>query len=269
METFQIAEYASIALSLLFFTVSSAFDLKKREVSDWVWLVYGPLGLILTCYRLLIDPLTLMLVLVSIGLTTLISVALFYFNIFGGADAKAMICLGLTLPLAPNSYRSLVGYVLPIFPICVLTIGYVCSLSVAVWLGLRNLIAYSQEGSALFTGLEEESWWRKILAAISGYPDDVSNLARTFYLYPMERVEETQAKRKFHFFIDAETDRDEVVSKFIRSLEKVGSPQRVWVSPGLPMLVFILIGLAMALSLGDLFFSTMLRIGSLHVHSVM
>jgi len=80
-------------------------------------------------------------------------------------------------------------------------------------------------------------------------------------LYPMEEVvEETnEARRRFHFLFDAESDRGVMVSKFVEALKKVGSPHRVWVSPGLPMLVFIFIGLIITVTLGDVIFYAIFR----------
>jgi prepilin signal peptidase PulO-like enzyme (type II secretory pathway) len=34
-------------------------------------------------------------------------------------------------------------------------------------------------------------------------------------------------------------------------MKKVGSPSTVWVTPGLPLLVFILVGVVIGLTLGD------------------
>jgi preflagellin peptidase FlaK len=257
----QITEYSSISLSLFFFALGSWFDLKTREVSDKVWLVYGPVGLVLSVYRLTANGSSLILALVSMGLTILVSFALFYFGLFGGADAKAIICLGLTLPLAPSGFQSITGYVHPFFPIVVVIIGYLCSVSVAVWLGLRNLGTYLTE-PRMFEGLEHESVWRKILASITGYRTGVSKLHETFYLYPMEKVVEDSngAHRTFQLFVSAEVNREKLLSELNGSLPKVGRPHRIWVTPGLPMLLFIFIALIITLILGDPVFTGVLML---------
>ena len=56
-------------------------------------------------------------------------------------------------------------------------------------------------------------------------------------------------------FFDAEADRDQLVSNFTESFQKAGYSGKVWVTPGLPMLVFILAGLLVALVVGDPIFS--------------
>jgi preflagellin peptidase FlaK len=261
LEPSQIVQYLSVFVTLVFFALASVFDLRTREVPDWVWLVYGPIGLTLTAIWLFLNSSETLLAVLSIGLTTLLSIALLYFGVFGGADAKAIICLGITLPLAPSSYVTLVGYVQPFFPVVVVIMGFVCSVSVVFWIGLRNLLSRSR-GHNLFEGLDNESLPTRVLAALTGYPTDISRLRSSFYLYPIEEVVEdtTGAHRRFHLFFSAETDRDQMISDFTNSLGKVGSPSRVWVSPGLPMLLFMFVGLVITLITGDLIFSTILMI---------
>lgn len=258
MDPLQILDSASILATLAFFALSAAYDLKTREVSDRVWLLYGPLGLALTAVRLYLIPSLLTLTLLSVGITTLASFGLLYFGLVGGADTKALICLGLTIPLVPSSYAPLVGYLHPFFPIVVIVISFFCLAAAVLWYGFKNLITFIRQGSRMFAGLSEEPWWRKLLASITGYPTSPARLKSTFYLYPMEEVVKVgnRPRRKFHLFFAAETDRDKAVSRFLKSLGKVGRPRKVWVSPGLPMLVFILIGLIITLIAGDLIFGT-------------
>jgi prepilin signal peptidase PulO-like enzyme (type II secretory pathway) len=57
-------------------------------------------------------------------------------------------------------------------------------------------------------------------------------------------------------YSNPDVDRDQLVSEFEESLKKVGSPSTVWVTPGIPLLVFVLIALVIVLLLGDpLFFA--------------
>jgi preflagellin peptidase FlaK len=195
-------------------------------------------------------------------LTTLLSLALFYFGLFGGADAKALICLGLTIPLFPSGYETLLGYVHPFFPVVVVMIGFLSSLSVAIWIGVRNLPRAVGHRVELFRGFEHEPLWKKALAIITGYPSSISKLRSTYYLYPMEEIadEPNGARRRFHLFFSAEAEREQMVAELEKSLPKVGSPNEVWVSPGLPMLVFMAIGLVITLVLGDLIFSSIFLI---------
>jgi preflagellin peptidase FlaK len=109
----------------------------------------------------------------------------------------------------------------------------------------------------MFRGLEHESQWKKVLAMISGYRADVSKLRNTFYLYPMEEIagNEGAPRRSFKLFVDAESDRDKMVSELSDAYSKFNLQGQVWVTPGLPLLVFITIGFVITLIFGDVLFS--------------
>jgi preflagellin peptidase FlaK len=257
MDPFQLSEYLSIFISLIFLAFAAWCDLKTREVSDKAWLVYGPLGLALTVYRLWVEPSLLLLNAASIGLSILAAFGLVFFGLTGGADGKALICLGLTLPLPPRTLNPVLGYFHPLFPIVVLYTAYIVSISVAFWMLGKNLTLWARLKSGMFQGLEQEPAWKKVLAFITGFPTQLSQLRSTFYLYPMEEVVEDEggAHRTLETYSSADVDRDQVLSEFEGSLKKVGSPSMVWVTPGIPLLVFVLIALVIVLVLGDpLFF---------------
>lgn len=257
MDALAIVQFLAIAVTLLFLGLSSILDLKSREVDDRVWLAYGPIGLVLTIVTLFMDPSRIILTVVSAVIAFALAIGLFYFGLFGGADAKGVMCLGWTIPLIPLGFHGLLGYAHPFFPIVVLVTGFLCSVVAAVWFGMQNLLTYSRLGSAIFQGLEHESKWRKALAMISGYRTEMSRLRSTFYLYPMEEILQAQegARRSFKLFVDAESDRDKMVSEFSNAHSKLNLQGQVWVTPGLPMLVFITAGLVLTLIFGDILFS--------------
>jgi preflagellin peptidase FlaK len=257
-------ELSAILVTLFFFLLTSVLDVRSREVDDRVWLVYGPIGLVLTIAATLLEPSRLLFTVVAIVVSVAFAVGLFYFGFFGGADAKAIMCLGLTIPIVPHSYLTLLGYAQPVFPIVVVITGYICSASAAVWYGCKNLVSYLRVGPKFFQGVEHESRWRKALAMVSGYPADVSRLRSVFYLYPMEEITERPegVQRKFRLLFNVEEDRNKAVSDFCDTYSRLGLRGNVWVTPGLPMLVFITIGLVLTLILGDLVFSTVLLLAA-------
>jgi len=258
LDPFQASEYASISISIAIFAFAAWSDLKTREVSDKVWFVYGPLGLAFTIYRLWVEPSLLLLTGASIGLSILVAFGLVFFGLTGGADALALICLSLTLPVPPRALTPMLGYFLPFFPIVVLYTGYLASILVPFVMIAKNLSVWVRLKSGMFNGLEHESTWKKALAFITGFPTSLSQLRSTFYLYPMEKVVEDKegVRRTLDVYSSADVDRDQVVSEFEESLKRAGSPGTVWVTPGLPLLVFLLIALVFVLTLGDpLFFA--------------
>lgn len=109
----------------------------------------------------------------------------------------------------------------------------------------------------MFAGLQEQTRWKKVMLMLTGFRASLEKLRSTFYLYPLEVVvsNEAGARRSVKLFFDAEADRDQLVSNFAESFQKAGFSGKVWVTPGLPMLVFILAGLLVALVVGDPIFS--------------
>lgn len=86
----------ALAVATLFFGLAGYQDWRKREVQNWVWVIYGPLALAITlvCYSgwLLIFAVSFMVV------NAVVSIGLFYAGVWGGGDSKAFMCLGVGLP---------------------------------------------------------------------------------------------------------------------------------------------------------------------------
>ena len=166
--------------------------------------------------------------------------------------------LGFDDAASPSSFQPVLGYLHPVFPVVVVVTGFICSAAIAVWYGFRSLATYLARKEHMFEGLQGESWWRKAMACILGYRTELSKLRSTFYLYPMEEVVQGAEgpHRALKLFTDAETDREPLISELSTSLTKLGYEGKVWVTPGIPMFLFILIGLILTLILGDIIFST-------------
>lgn len=264
MMLLEILDALSISITLLFFAVGSYFDLKTREVPDKVWLLYAPLGIGLTVAHALVEPSTVVLSVASAVVAVVVGFGMFYFGLFGGADAKAIFCLGATIPLVPHTYNTLLGYVYPFFPIVVIVMSYLCSVAIIVWLGLGNLLQYLRVDGAMFSGLKEESRWRKVMASITGYRVSQGKLRSVIYLYPMEEVLQTSdgARRALRLYMSAEEDRDQVISKLSTDLANIQYEGEVWATPGLPHMVFLTLGIIITLIVGDPIFTTVLRLAA-------
>ena len=115
----------------------------------------------------------------------------------------------------------------------------------------RNISWKLKNNKGVFAGLETESFWRKFLAIISGYKVRLSSLEKG-HLEPLEDIEindERERKRKLLVFPSYE-EHEDIVSRL-----KENDNERngwVWVTPGLPLLIFITAGLIVALAYGDL-----------------
>jgi preflagellin peptidase FlaK len=245
----------SILISLAAFIVASISDLKKREVSDGLWLIYGPTGAVLTLLRFAINPSLVRFGLLSIGLTAMLAFSLCRLGFFGGADAKAFICLAVSLPLPPTTMGPVTGYVHPFFPITVMITSFLCSAAIIPWIAMKNLKTYLTKDSSMFDGLNEEHWWRKIAVFVIGFPIARRDLRKRRFLYPLEEVSRSTGRphRTLRLF-NAQLDHDLLVSEYLNSFAEADSDAKVWVTPGLPMLLFTLLGLVVSICLGDVIF---------------
>ena len=261
----QIFDGARTIVCLSFLIYASWSDYKTREVSNKVWIILGPLALALTAFQFLVfDPEHLLTYVLSFAVTSALALLIFYAGGFGGADAKALMCIALALPVYPSYFLPQPsGLFSPLFPLTIFTNSVLlAALSVSYAL-LRNLLWIGRNSGGLFEGLETESLGRKVVALFSGYKVKVTKLKKG-HMYPLEDVyvdEEGDKKRKLMVFPKDE-EREEIVARILENVDEEKYDGGLWVTPGLPLLIFITAGLIVALACGDLvwiLFSSFLR----------
>ncbi|MEJ2242411.1 MAG: A24 family peptidase C-terminal domain-containing protein [Candidatus Bathyarchaeota archaeon] len=254
----QILEGSRVILLLGFLIFASWSDYKNREVSNKVWVILGPISLFLTGFQFLVyspKPIqNLIFYVLSFGITSALAIVIFYVGGFGGADAKALMCIALALPVYPNNLlpRPL-GFISPLFPITIFTNGVLLG-SLSVFYALfRNIIWIAKHKKSIFDGLENESFGKKLLALFSGYKINLNKI-KNGHMFPLEDIEvndERMEKRKLLVFPDDE-EKEEIISKLLRNLEKEKLDAGIWATPGLPLLIFITLGSIIALVYGDI-----------------
>jgi len=224
-------------------------------VSNTLWLVMAPFAFALTTLQfMLFSPQLFQFYMLSFAVTTALSVALFYAGAFGGADAKALICLALALPLYPSySFWSSVVFVSPLFPITVFSNGVLLAGFTIIYAVVRNLVWKLRTGGKFFQGFENESTWRKALVFLTGYKVKATALEKG-YFYPLEDIDitETGENERRLLVLPSDEKAKGVVEKILSATRKERLPNEVWATPGLPLLIFITAGLIVALIFGDL-----------------
>jgi preflagellin peptidase FlaK len=250
----------SIAICVVFLAFGSWSDLRTREVSNKLWAVSLPVSAAITVIRISLSTGLVLLYFASISISILVSIAIFEAGFFGGADAKAMICLGVALPLSPSIFHPIFGYFHPFFPLVVLTNGFLISLLSVLYVVGRNLRWKLRTKEPLFQGFESEPFLKKVLVAVSGYKVALAELRRRPHLIPMEDVDETdgEPQRTIRIFAGAEADTEAPVERLERYNSTGLVPDLVWITPGLPMLVFLSFGFVASLVLGDVLFHAIL-----------
>jgi preflagellin peptidase FlaK len=252
----QILDGARVILCLSFLIYASWSDYKTREVSNKVWAVLGPIALALTALQFLVystEPLQLITTYVlSFAITSGLSLAVFYVGGFGGADAKAFMCIALALPIYPGHlFSQPTGFVSPLFPITIFTNSVLLGALSVFYALFRNLLWITKNREGLFEGFKTETFGHKILAAISGYKVQMSKLENG-HMFPLEDVETSEdgeKNRKLLAFPKYE-EREDIITRLKESVKE--NKHDVWVTPGLPLLIFISLGLIIALTYRDI-----------------
>jgi preflagellin peptidase FlaK len=251
---------AKILLSLAFLVYASLSDYKTREVSNRVWVFFAPVAFALTFTELFLSDFSLLPFYgLCFGLTTAFTIILFYAGGFGGADAKALMCLALALPFHPQELLTpLSGEVSPImqlfFPLTVFSNSVLLAALTAIYMLFHNLLWQRKTGKKLFEGEQKsESIGKKILVLITGYKIPIKRLKEKWHLYPMEDIEkrENRTVRKL-VALPKDEGRDSIVERLAEAVEAGEIQDMVWATPGLPMLIFMTIGLIIALFFGDM-----------------
>lgn len=228
-----------IAASML--GVASFFDIRKREVSDLLWVLFGIAAVAVYAlefaYGNTFDP---FMTGVPILIAAAVSFGIYKSGLFGGADALALVTLAAILPTYDGG---MVEGTLPvkgifmlhqIAPLVVLSNAVILSVSMVGVNLVSNAVYASKHPGRLFEGLEHESTGKKIIAAFVGHR--TKNTPE--YAFPIEQI--VEGRRQFSFAPrNAETAEYE-------------SRQNVWVTRGTPFLAFMLVGFAAMLFVGDI-----------------
>lgn len=227
-------ELIRVAAASSMFAIAVFFDLKTREIRDVLWIVFGAVAAVIFVLDLSSTLENGLNIVLSVALASAISYGIYRSGLFGGADMLALITFAGILPLFDGSFAGLQGTIIhPFAPIVVLTNAVILSIAGVVFNVARNLVQFSRDRREFFSGLEHEPPYKKVLAIIVGHKSKDPKFA-----FPLEKTED--GKRFLDFTIrPAETADFE-------------SRKDVWVSSGVPYLVYLAGGFIIMVVLGDI-----------------
>ena len=195
----------------------------------------------------------------SFGVTTGIALLLFYAGGFGGADSKALMCIALALPFAPLALFTplLGGAISPtsqvIFPITIFGNAVLFAAASGIYMILRNIVWHKKTKTRMFQGtLASESIGKKFVVLITGYKMSVAKVKEKWHIFPMEDLDDQfiNLKRKL-VIVPHNEGREKIVERLSKAAQEGKIDEYIWATPGLPMLIFVTLGLVVALVLGD------------------
>lgn len=226
-------DIARIVVGLTVLAFAGVCDLRWRRAPDASWLVVAAAGLGLLTIDAARTPdffATHAPALWTSGLIVVMAIAGYLTGLItGGADAKALASLALLAPLPLTGWSIPLASPLPL-AVTALTNGLIVALSVPVLLFLWNVLTGDIDG------------WRTFL----GYQTDLESLD-VRAAWPLEYVDEQGEHQVVATPGGVPRDAFDPAQ-----LAEIGR-ERVWVTPKVPFLVPLWLGLVIAVLLGDPF----------------
>lgn len=218
-----------IVLALAMLGIACASDIKKREISDWIWVVFGAIAAILIPFSPNITD-----ELFKIGIAMIvapISIIIWRFGLFGGADAFALIVLAALVPSASLAQGT-------ITPFTTLTNAVLLSIIPMLVNVTRNVVLLAIKRD-IFEGFNETKK-KKIIAMFVGY---------------------RAANPKFGFSIEQKQGKYKKLNLSLQHAEyaEFCTKQDTWITPGIPYMIFIAAGFVIQLLYGDIIFSAFMK----------
>lgn len=97
-------EYSRTIASLTLLSISSIQDIKKREIDDRVWMAFLAMAFLINVIEFSTGSLDPFGWVSFAALQSSAFILLYYAGVYGGADAKSLVCLSLMYPSSLNGF---------------------------------------------------------------------------------------------------------------------------------------------------------------------
>lgn len=207
---------------------ASYADLKNREVSDYLWAIFGLIAVMLLILGIY-DEKIIQNTVLSLIFCVPLSIIFWKKGLFGGADSFALILCGILSPFSFNGVY---------YPTTIITNSLILMFPIFLINLLGNVQRLFQK-TDIFEGFNE-IWYRKILAMLLG----------------------KQTKSKFGFPIEIKTINGKKFDFSLKNCETIEfNSKNEWCSIGFPFILFILGGFIVQMFYGDVFLSLFISHG--------
>lgn len=261
-----------ISFSLFLLLIASYFDIKYREVADWVWLIMIIGGIILHLIQIFTfilneEPFFNYLINWSGNLIVAIIIALILLlgGLWGGADMFALIAIAVCSPMTgpvfilgdnrveilikivPRSFSLLSNAILLTVPVPFILFFYNCF----------HLLIQSD-----LYKFQQESLKSKIAVLFIGYPRNTVKISAEMETKPWhfdfleEYDQDTGWRIKFRLGLD-NPENDYKRKKFIITSIKNTKKQTIWVQPSYPFILILTLGFITEILIGNILFITL------------
>jgi len=237
-----------VVFSLLILAYACYTDIRRRRVSNIVWLVMASVGIAFAGYYTAVQGMSFIIPFIfSATITSAVSYIFFRLGLFGAADAKALICIALLFPTQPGftifSYNfPLLGTYVPIvfpFALVVLLNAAVLALAVPISLFFRNLHSL---------GLREVM--RNAAICFVAYRVDIDELRSDRFVRLTHKYEEIDSNLTRRYSLGGTPLNSDTVQRLKAYHGEGKVAAEVWVTPELPFILFIALGFIACCLLG-------------------
>jgi len=234
-----------VSLSIAMFGYASYRDVKTREVSDFVWILFGGLGVVLDIFEVYVGTLGIAQLFIAVGFMVIFALLAGHLGLFGEADLLAFVVVGLLNPAAPTLGHQPILFNPFFFPLSVISNAVLIGASGAVVILLYNL---RYKRSQLFNGYVGASHSTRLLLLFTGVRRRLDSIRGPPYEYPLEKIGE---EGMVSLVVRPDIGDDEGASKTLRRLREMGR-KTVWVSYSLPFLLILGVGYLSVIVFGDI-----------------
>jgi len=237
-----------VVFSLLILAYACYYDIRKRSVSNIVWLVMVGVGIASAGYCTIVQGMSFLILLIfSTAITGAVSYIFFRLGLFGAADAKALICIAVLFPTQPRF--TILSHNFPLFDVSVpvvfpfaLTVllnAAVLALAIPISLFFRNLHTL---------GLKE--FTRNAAMCFVAYRVTIDRLRSDRFARLTHTYEEIDDYLTRRYSLGGTPINSKIVQhlKAYHREKKVAA--EVWVTPELPFILFITLGFLASCLLG-------------------
>jgi preflagellin peptidase FlaK len=229
-------------------------DIKERSVTNRLWLLMIAAGVPFASYNLLIYRIPFLIPFISSLLFTFaLSYLFFRLNLFGGADAKSLICISLLIPTHPGFHffshhfpiSSSLNNGLVLFPFAISTLlnATILTLTVSLALLFYNLLNLRPEELRKNLGF--------LFISYKVHLNELTDVKHTRLVHSYEEKEGNVEKK----FIFGGVEIDKGVIEKLKNYAADGKlGEEVWVTPDLPFILFITAGFVISVLYGNFLF---------------
>ena len=235
----ELVEFAVEVACLALLSYAAYSDYKTRLVDDRVWLCMAALAPLTLYVVWVARPRLLATYIASLAAGLTLGLVIGATKLAGGADAKAVMALSaVTVPKGPSP--------LLIPSLAVLLNGVILSLVTIPYVLARNSIEYARRGR-----LFDDSPPLRVRAALVliAFRERLGRVAAEPHKYFIVEDRRGGARRYRLCLVSAEEDTAQVVREMMEG--GVSEEELVWVSPSIPLIVYILLGYAYYIAWGN------------------